>query len=100
MDVGMALVADAEAPEAGELGEAALDDSPVPSEMSAAVDATACDAADPTGLARPAAAPVVVVLVGVQLVRALARPTAACGPHVGTASNVAISIMLSGRGHR
>ena len=94
-DVGTALVADTEAPEAGEPGEAAFHHPPVPSEMGAAVDATACDARfDPTNPALPVAAPVVVahrdaiprrgrlrsrLEVGVPLVRALAWPTAACG---------------------
>ncbi len=82
MEVGAALVADTEALEAGELGEGSFHHPPVPSQMGAAVHAASRDPwLDPTGAALPAAASVIVVLVGVQLVRALARPTMAFGSH-------------------
>ncbi len=82
MEVGAAFVADAEATEAGQPGEAAFHHPPVPSEVGAAVHAASCDPRpDATGAALPAAASVAVALVGVQLVRALAGRTAVSGPH-------------------
>ena len=82
MEVGAALVADAEAPETGEPGEGSFHDPPVPAKMGAALHAASRDPwLDPTGPALPAAASVIVALVGVQLVRALAWPTASPGPH-------------------
>ena len=82
MEVGTALVADAEPPEAGKPGKAALYDPPVPPETDTAVCAASGDPGlDAAGLTLTAAAPVVVALVGVQLVRALARPTTASGSH-------------------
>ena len=82
MEVGTALVAYAEAPEAGEPGEAALYHPSVPPEVGTAVHAAPCDAGpDAASPALPAAASMVIAFVGVQLVRALAWPTTACGPH-------------------
>ena len=82
MEVGAALVAYAEAPEPGQPSERALDHPPVPSQMGTAVHAATRDAgSDPTGSTFPAAAAVVVALVGMQLRWSLARPPTVSGPH-------------------
>jgi len=78
----VALVADAEAREAGQPGEAALRHPPVPAETGTALHTAPRDPGrDATSPALPAAASVIIPLVGVQLVRALAWPTAVPGPH-------------------
>ena len=75
MDVGAPLVADREAAEAVEPGQRALDHPAVPAQPLAGVDAPSGDAGrDGAGAALPAAAAVIVGLVGVELVGALARP--------------------------
>jgi len=80
MEGGQALVADGEASVACEPGQRAFDDPPVPAQLRAGVDATAGDTdLDVAGVQHLAAAREVVGLIGVQLVRALARaPQVSC----------------------
>ena len=81
MDVGAALVADGQASVAGEPGEGTLHHPAVSSEAGAALDATACDArGDATGAALPAAATVVVGLIGVEFARPLPWAAAMADP--------------------
>ena len=82
MDVGAALVSDAQAAVAGEPGEGPLHNPPVATEVGAALDATAGDARDDAAGAALLAAPAVVVgLVGVELVRPTARTATMAGPY-------------------
>lgn len=74
VDVGAALVAHREAAEAGEPGQGALHHPPVPAQALAALDPASGDAGrDAPRTALPAAAAVVVGLVGVQLARPAPR---------------------------
>ncbi len=75
MDVEPALVADGEAAEAAHPSQRALDDPPMPAQLSAVLDPAAGEARpDPAAPASIAAAPMVVGLVPVQLVRPATRP--------------------------
>jgi hypothetical protein len=77
-DVEPALVTDREPPEAGEPGQRALYHPAVPAQALGALDARAGDPGrDASPRQAPAAAVVVVALVGVQLARPLARPAGA-----------------------
>src|SRR5919199_703805 len=81
MDVGAPFVAHREAAEAGEPSQCALYHPPVPPQALGAFDATPGDAGDDAALAAfPAAAAVVVGLVGVQLARAMPGATALARP--------------------
>ena len=73
MDVGSALVSDGQAAVAGQPGEGAFHDPAVSAEVGAAFDATSDNAwGDAAGAALLAAAPVIVGLVGVELLRSAA----------------------------
>jgi len=75
MDVEPAFVADGEAAEFVEPSEAALDDPSIAAEFLTGFDASPCDARfDLAAVTGAAAAPVIVSLVGVQLVRSASRP--------------------------
>jgi hypothetical protein len=77
-DVEPTLVADGQPAEAGEPGQRPLDHPPVPAQAFAALDLPSRDARDDTPpAAGAAAARVVIPFIGVQLARALTRPTGA-----------------------
>lgn len=77
VDVGASFITDGEATEAGKPRQGAFHDPAVSSQALAALDAPAGDARyDPARPAFAAAAPMVVGLVRVQLVRPAARATA------------------------
>ena len=81
MEGGPALVADGEAAIAGEPGQRAFDDPPVPAQLRAGVDATAGDTdLDVAGAQHLATAREVVRLISVEPVRAFPRaPRVSCG---------------------
>jgi hypothetical protein len=75
MDVGTPFLADRQPPKLAEPGQGALHDQPRPPQPGAAVDATACNPRlDATAGQGPAAAAVIVGLVGVQLAGSLSGP--------------------------
>ena len=75
VDVASAFVACDEPAEAVDPGEGAFDDPPVAAQLLAGLDAASCDAeSDPATAARLSAPPMVVSLVGVELVRSASRP--------------------------
>ena len=82
VDVGAAFITHDQATQAGQPGIGALDYLAVAAEALAGMDAAPGDAGPDTALvAVPAAAPVVIGLVGVQLVRASSRAAALAGAH-------------------
>ena len=75
VDVASAFVACDEPAEAVDPGEGAFDDPPVAAQLLAGLDAASCDAgSDPATAARLSAPPMVVGLVGVELVLLASRP--------------------------
>ena len=95
MEVGPALIACGQAAEACEPGQGAFHDPAVAAQPLAAVDPAPGDLGLDAALAAfPPAAPVVVALVGVQLGGSRPRLPERTG---GTASRVAVSILLSCR---
>ncbi len=81
MDVGAVLVTDLQASEAVELGEGTFDHPAVSSQPVLGLDAAASDAGDdaPRSQGQPQV-PIVVTLVGMQLVRPTAGSAAGLGP--------------------